>query len=134
LVSDNPCHCQQTPIGEYGRFDISWNGGGTNDTRLSNWLDPSPSTGQMTLDGLFYCDYTILTGTQTSKKIVCTIMTLQNVIVPSGVKLDIRALENITINGLTINTGGTLELDCSGSVKIDYGTFKVETGATFIIK
>ena len=27
----------------YGRFDVSWNGGGTNDTRLSNWLDPSGS-------------------------------------------------------------------------------------------
>lgn len=24
----------------YGRFDMSWSGGGTNDTRLSNWLDP----------------------------------------------------------------------------------------------
>lgn len=24
----------------YGRLDVSWNGGGTNDTRLSNWLDP----------------------------------------------------------------------------------------------
>lgn len=34
----------------YGRFDISWTGGGTNATRLSNWLDPS-ATGALTLDG-----------------------------------------------------------------------------------
>ena len=27
----------------YGSFDISWTGGGTNTTRLSNWLDPSNS-------------------------------------------------------------------------------------------
>jgi lysyl endopeptidase len=27
----------------YGRFDLSWDGGGTNSTRLSNWLDPSNS-------------------------------------------------------------------------------------------
>lgn len=27
-------------IGEYGKFDVSWTGGGTNSTRLSNWLDP----------------------------------------------------------------------------------------------
>lgn len=27
----------------YGRFDVSWIGGGTNDTRLSNWLDPCGS-------------------------------------------------------------------------------------------
>lgn len=31
----------------YGSFDVSWTGGGTNSTRLSNWLDPSNS-GAMT--------------------------------------------------------------------------------------
>jgi hypothetical protein len=25
----------------YGKFSLSWTGGGTNDTRLSNWLDPN---------------------------------------------------------------------------------------------
>jgi lysyl endopeptidase len=34
----------------YGRFDISWTGGGTNSTRLSNWLDPA-NTGQIFIDG-----------------------------------------------------------------------------------
>lgn len=32
-------YCDQ-PIGEYGRFDVSWVGDSTNATRLSNWLDP----------------------------------------------------------------------------------------------
>jgi hypothetical protein len=27
----------------YGRFDVSWTGGGTNETRLKNWLDPTNS-------------------------------------------------------------------------------------------
>jgi hypothetical protein len=31
----------------YGTFDLSWTGGGTNATRLSNWLDPG-NTGAMT--------------------------------------------------------------------------------------
>ncbi|MEQ1553963.1 MAG: trypsin-like peptidase domain-containing protein [Ferruginibacter sp.] len=31
----------------YGRFDLSWTGGGTNSTRLSNWLDPQ-NTGVIT--------------------------------------------------------------------------------------
>lgn len=35
----------------YGRFFLSWTGGGTNSTRLSNWLDPL-STGATTLDTL----------------------------------------------------------------------------------
>ncbi len=41
----NTCWCtiQIPSIGEYGRFDLSWTGGGTNATRLSNWLDPSGS-------------------------------------------------------------------------------------------
>ncbi|HNT76462.1 MAG TPA: carboxypeptidase-like regulatory domain-containing protein, partial [Anaerolineae bacterium] len=34
----------------YGRFFTSWTGGGTNATRLSNWLDPL-GTGAVTLDG-----------------------------------------------------------------------------------
>jgi hypothetical protein len=32
-------YCSQ-PRAEYGRFNISWTGGGTDSTRLSNWLDP----------------------------------------------------------------------------------------------
>jgi PKD repeat protein len=35
----------------YGRLSVSWAGGGTSSTRLSNWLDPG-STGATTLDGL----------------------------------------------------------------------------------
>lgn len=44
-VGDNNCFCniQLPSIGEYGRFDVSWIGGGTNTTRLSNWLDPANS-------------------------------------------------------------------------------------------
>lgn len=42
VCETNTCFCETTSprIGEYGRFDISWTGGGTNATRLSNWLDP----------------------------------------------------------------------------------------------
>ncbi len=45
----NNCWCvtQIPSIGEYGRFDLSWTGGGTNATRLSNWLDPN-NTGAIT--------------------------------------------------------------------------------------
>lgn len=34
----------------YGRMDVSWDGEGTNSTRVSNWLDPS-NTGVTTLQG-----------------------------------------------------------------------------------
>ncbi len=47
--SNNTCWCitQIPSIGEYGRFDVSWTGGGTSSTRLSNWLDPG-NTGATT--------------------------------------------------------------------------------------
>ncbi|HVR99890.1 MAG TPA: trypsin-like peptidase domain-containing protein [Thermoanaerobaculia bacterium] len=35
----------------YGRFSASWTGDGTDDTRLSSWLDPG-STGAMTTEGI----------------------------------------------------------------------------------
>lgn len=35
----------------YGRFFTSWTGGNTNDTRLSNWLDPDNGSG-LTTDGV----------------------------------------------------------------------------------
>jgi hypothetical protein len=34
----------------YGKLSVSWNGGGSDETRLSNWLDPG-STGVLTLAG-----------------------------------------------------------------------------------
>ncbi|SMC67623.1 T9SS type A sorting domain-containing protein [Moheibacter sediminis] len=39
----------------YGRFDLSWTGGGTNNNRVSNWLDPQ-NTDVMELDYLSNID------------------------------------------------------------------------------
>ena len=49
-----PSSCSATGANRsdyYGRLSVSWNGGGTNATRLSNWLDPTGS-GVTTLDGI----------------------------------------------------------------------------------
>ena len=40
------CFCTQPRVGEYGRFDRSWNGGGTANTRLSTWLTNDPAVTQ----------------------------------------------------------------------------------------
>jgi len=42
--------CSSLTSDWYGKLGISWTGGGTNATRLSNWLDPT-SSGVETLDG-----------------------------------------------------------------------------------
>jgi lysyl endopeptidase len=49
-LSGGPSACTQSTncrLDMYGRFDNSWTGGGTNATRLSNWLDPL-NTGAVT--------------------------------------------------------------------------------------
>ncbi|WP_282563026.1 proprotein convertase P-domain-containing protein [Tahibacter amnicola] len=49
-----PSSCGATDTNKrdyYGRLFTSWTGGGTNSTRLSNWLDPG-NTGAQTVDGL----------------------------------------------------------------------------------
>lgn len=46
-TSGNPCNWNE---GWFGKFSESWTGGGTNDTRLSNWLDPI-GTNQTTING-----------------------------------------------------------------------------------
>lgn len=43
--------CGNNSADWYGKFSVSWTGGGTNSTRLSNWLDPI-GTGQLTLNTL----------------------------------------------------------------------------------
>jgi lysyl endopeptidase len=43
-LSGGPSFCGSSELWDfYGRFNLSWTGGGTNATRLSNWLDPSNS-------------------------------------------------------------------------------------------
>jgi hypothetical protein len=43
--------CGNNSADWYGRFFTAWDGGGTNASRLSNWLDPA-GTGALTLDGI----------------------------------------------------------------------------------
>ncbi|MFN4764658.1 T9SS type A sorting domain-containing protein [Gillisia sp. Q332] len=40
--NETQTYCNQ-PSAEYGMLSVSWAGGGTNETRLSNWLDPCNS-------------------------------------------------------------------------------------------
>ncbi len=82
-----PCAMTQT-LG--GRFDQSWTGGGTNATRLSNWLDPSNSgamtTNTTNVSGLIN-PITSLTISGASS--ICTGTTSQySVNAPSGVTVN----------------------------------------------
>jgi len=43
--------CENSSWDEYGKLSVSWIGGGTPESRLSDWLDPE-GTGDVTLDGI----------------------------------------------------------------------------------
>jgi hypothetical protein len=45
--------CNNNNFDDFGRFDISWTGNGTNSGRLSNWLNPQ-NTNQTTLNGQYF--------------------------------------------------------------------------------
>ena len=45
-------HCRNDEHDVFGRLAMSWTGGGTKETRLSDWLDPG-GAGDMAIDGLW---------------------------------------------------------------------------------
>jgi len=73
----------------YGRFDVSWNGGGTNDTRLSNWLDPSGSgateVGPLTIPSISGPSILCTSGTYTLNNVPGGVPVSWSVTTPSGV-------------------------------------------------
>ena len=96
----------------YGRFDLSWTGGGTNSTRLSNWLDPN-STGVTLLDG---CGPVVdfISQSVTSNQTVensCGDINVQNVTVTSTAKLTLDAAGITTIvSDFDLALGSELEI------------------------
>ncbi|PSL23864.1 trypsin-like peptidase domain-containing protein [Dyadobacter jiangsuensis] len=73
----------------YGRFDVSWVGGGTNDTRLSNWLDPSGSgatdVGPLTIPSISGPSVLCTSGTYTLNNVPGGVPVSWSVSTPSGV-------------------------------------------------
>jgi hypothetical protein len=81
-----PCN-QQIGGTNYGRFDLSWTGGGTNDSRLSNWLDPTGSN---------------VTTTNTTSVSNLVPANLQNVSL-TGDNFICSGIKTYTLNGTTGN-------------------------------
>ena len=123
----------------FGALEVSMVGGGTDDTRLSNWLLPYP-TGNLVNDfrtnTVGPCQSIVWNRNVTKdERIVCKVINVNNVTISNGATLKLEATEKITIGAdVTVLTGAKLELEAGGKVSIDYGTFKVMEGAKFIIK
>ena len=94
----------------YGRFDVSWNGGGTAQTRLRDWLDPD-NTGAMTVGAtsptIFLINKT-LTGTHKFAAvedihIEGNVATVGLFCEPSNIPFTTETGSNINIKARTIN-------------------------------
>lgn len=142
-----PSACSGTQLWDfYGRFDLSWTGGGTNATRLSNWLDAS-GTGAIAINsasiaGLSpYNDFAINGANYICNSETFTIRNLPSAgysvawqILQSG------SIVSSTVNGssITINkiTNGSIELDavitnlCTNTSKFVSKILIVGTGTT----
>lgn len=85
---------------DFTRFYLSWTGGGTNSTRLSNWLDPN-STGQTTMDSYRSM---IISGPST----IISSSTYSIINLPSGMSVSWSLSDSYyNQNGLQQNTPST---------------------------
>ena len=113
-----------------------WAGGGSNGTRLSNWLDPLNLNPQpQYLDGIG-CRVNLIDRTITTSEVIpsaCDIR-LKDVRVQGGATLTLNAVGNVNINGLIVRTGSTLIIDAQGEVFIEPGGLDVEPGAELDIR
>ncbi|WP_108804243.1 T9SS type A sorting domain-containing protein [Aquimarina sp. Aq107] len=100
-------YCNQNR-GEYGRFNLSWNGGGTNSTRLSNWLDPCGTGAQTTntLNGA----YTSNPGT-----IGCTERKVTVYNLPAGSTINWSSSSNLTRTSTQGTNPSTFKANGTGS-------------------
>ncbi len=83
----------------YGRFSVSWTGGGSDSTRLSNWLDPAGGT--VILDGQYAAPFGV-TATPASQDICVPTDALYTVNVTS-----IGGFNNPVVLSVTGNPAGT---------------------------
>ena len=125
--------CPPYVVKFYGRFDLSWEGGGTSSTRLKDWLDPL-NTEVETLDGIegcptvnFHNDTINTTQTVTGGNV-----NVQDITVTNGATLTIKAECDINVQGVTVQNNSKLILDAAGEVNI-ISDFEVESGSEFEI-
>jgi hypothetical protein len=109
-----------SPRKYYGRFDLSWSGGGTNATRLSNWLDPT-NTGATTTNTIKY-------PSVSGSSYFCTTTTYQIKDLPSGANVNIQVYPSQMTASISNNT--SIVLDANGNaltgwlyVNISKGSF-----------
>lgn len=119
-------YCNQ-PRAEYGRFNLSWNGGGTDETSLRNWLDPcytEPSTTNTTRSPYI-----------SGNSIICTSASYSLSGLPSGSTIVWSNSSNITRNSSQGSNPCTFSKYVSGNGWIQATVTPPNScGNTFVIR
>lgn len=119
FIGNAPTECDQIN-NVFGKFSLSWTGGGTNDTRLSNWLDPNntgitimPSSFDMNFSGQPYiCNSSTATYTINNLPSVCSVIWyLSNGFGPTAPTLQSSGSTCTITNNLTSSYMGKLHAD-----------------------
>ncbi|MDR0574311.1 MAG: hypothetical protein LBG96_09835 [Tannerella sp.] len=95
-----------SPDGYYGRFDRSWSGGGTNATRLSNWLDPT-NTGSVTTNTIKY-------PSVSGSSYFCTTTAYQIKYLPPGANVNIQVYPSPHVTA-SISNDTAIVLNANGN-------------------
>jgi hypothetical protein len=114
----------------YGRFNLSWAGGGTNSTRLSNWLDTN-NTGATVLDIL--CHPVNLTNQtiSTNRNIYsCDDINVQDVTITSGANVNMTAAGSITLSPYFYAQAGSTVHIVSTSPSSNFSLAPSSTGSS----
>lgn len=108
--NDQGDYCNQRR-GEYGRFDLSWTGGGTNTTRLSNWLDPNNS-GAMTTNTTNVATLTPTSFSISGPPVFCSQSYYSITDLPAGATVTWSTSGGLVISGS--NTASTIAVSGNG--------------------
>jgi len=102
----------------YGRFDVSWTGGGTSTTRLSDWLNPLGGTAPTALNGKG-CDITLNNRTYNSGSHLlagCTIE-ISNTTIEQNTTVRIHGQESVTLKpGFHAKAGSNVRITAGGGI------------------
>ncbi len=98
-----PADCSGSSVKQYGRFDVSWEGDGTIDTRLKDYLDPTSTnvitwTGwDLTCNNTMYYSEIINSGQTVVRKAHIALYAVDPYIINSGGNVTFEAGERIEI-------------------------------------
>ncbi len=123
--SPDNCSDPANDPGEYGRFDVSWNGPSPQ-RRLKDWLDPS-NTNQNTIEGLNPSSINEILGGET----VCDFSTYTFTIENANPPYNWNVSSNLTI---IQNTGNTVEVSALSNYSNGFGFIEVTYSGTTLTK